>query len=187
MRSALRLSALSLIAGVLAFPPGRTQARQDATLSADQARGGTFDALKFRDIGPAVTSGRLHDVVIDPKDPAVLYVAAATGGLWKSANKGVTWKPIFERQPDNTFGALAIFERDSKIIWAGTGEQNNRQSSSWGTGVYRSTDAGETWTHLGLRETRSIGRVVLDPNDPNDRPPRASRGSEELEPHLRCG
>ena len=167
MRSALRLSALSLIAAVLAFPPGRTQARQGATRSPGQARGGTFDALTFRDIGPAVTSGRLHDVAIDPKDPAVIYVAAATGGLWKSANKGVTWKPIFEKQPDNTFGALAIFERDPNIIWAGTGEQNNRQSSSWGTGVYRSTDAGETWTHLGLRETRSIGRVVLDPDDPN--------------------
>jgi photosystem II stability/assembly factor-like uncharacterized protein len=163
MRSALRLSALILVAVFAALTPARTQAPQGpGTL-----RSGPFDALKFRDIGPAVTSGRLHDVVIDPKDPAVLYVAAATGGLWKSANKGVTWKPIFEKQPDNTFGALAIFERDSKIIWAGTGEQNNRQSSSWGTGVYRSTDAGETWTHLGLRETRSIGRVVLDPNDPN--------------------
>ena len=79
----------------------------------------------------------------------------------------MTWKDVFGKQPDNTFGALAIFERDSKIIWAGTGENNNRQSSSWGGGVYRSTDGGDTWTYLGLHDTRSIGRVVLDPADPN--------------------
>jgi photosystem II stability/assembly factor-like uncharacterized protein len=126
-----------------------------------------FDTLHFRDIGPAATGGRIHDIQIDPKDPAILYVAAATGGIWKSTNKGVTWKDIFGRQPDNTFGALAIFAGDSKIIWAGSGEQNNRQSSSWGGGVYRSTDAGETWTYLGLHDTRAIGRVVLDPADAN--------------------
>ncbi len=79
----------------------------------------------------------------------------------------MTWKDIFGKQPDNTFGALAIFANDTKIIWAGTGEQNNRQSSSWGGGVYRSTDGGDTWTYLGLHDTRSIGRVVLDPVDPN--------------------
>src|SRR6266571_7812080 len=81
-----------------------------------------FDDLHFRGIGPAATGGRIHDLQIDPKNPAVLYVGAATGGIWKSTNKGVSWKDIFGRQPDNTFGALAIFQRDSNIIWAGTGE-----------------------------------------------------------------
>jgi photosystem II stability/assembly factor-like uncharacterized protein len=126
-----------------------------------------FDSLHFRDIGPAATGGRIHDLQIDPKDPATLYVGAATGGIWKTTNKGVTWKDVFGKQPDNTFGALAIFSGDSKIIWAGTGENNNRQSSSWGGGVYRSTDAGETWSYLGLHDTRAIGRVVLHPTDPN--------------------
>jgi photosystem II stability/assembly factor-like uncharacterized protein len=126
-----------------------------------------FDALHFRDIGPAVTSGRLHDVQLDPKDPAVLYVAAATGGIWKSVNKGVTWTDIFAGQPDNAFGALAIFPGNTNIVWAGSGEQNNRQSSSWGGGVYRSTDGGKTWAHVGLHDTRSIARVVLDPGDQN--------------------
>ncbi|MEX2284066.1 MAG: hypothetical protein WEE89_16385 [Gemmatimonadota bacterium] len=129
--------------------------------------GSPFDGLRFREIGPAVMSGRLHDVVMDPKDPAVLYVAAASGGIWKSTNKGVTWKDVFGDQPDAAMGALAIFQADPRIVWAGTGEQNNRQSSSWGGGVYRSTDGGENWTHLGLKETRSIGRVVLHPTDPN--------------------
>src|SRR5688500_17197619 len=112
-------------------------------------------------------SGRVHDVAIGPRIPAILYVGTASGGIWKTTNKGTTWKDIFGTQPDNTFGALAIFDGDSRIIWAGTGEQNNRQSSSWGGGVYRSTDAGETWTHVGLKETRSIGRVVLHPTDAN--------------------
>jgi photosystem II stability/assembly factor-like uncharacterized protein len=132
-----------------------------------QTSSSPFDSLHFRDIGPAATGGRIHDLQIDPKDPATLYVGAATGGIWKTTNKGVTWKDIFGTQPDNTFGALAIFAGDSKIIWAGTGENNNRQSSSWGGGVYRSTNAGETWTYLGLHDTRSIGRVVLHPTDPN--------------------
>src|SRR5262245_52942657 len=148
------LPALTLL---VALAPVRTRAQGGAS---------PVDGLHFRDIGPAASGGRIHDLQINPKDPAVLYVAAATGGIWKSDNKGVTWKPVFERQADNTFGALAIFARDSKIVWAGTGEQNNRQSSSWGGGVYRSTDAGETWTYLGLHETRAIGRVVLDPADP---------------------
>ncbi len=132
-----------------------------------QAAPSPFDALHFREIGPAATGGRIHDLQIDPQNPAVLYVGTASGGIWKSANNGVTWKDIFAGQPDNTFGALAIFAGDSKIVWAGSGEQNNRQSSSWGGGVYRSTNGGDTWTYLGLHDTRSIGRVVLHPTDAN--------------------
>jgi len=150
-------AALVALAALAALAP--------ATLAAQSARS-PFDSLHFREIGPAATGGRIHDLQIDPKNPAVLYVGAASGGIWKSTNKGVTWKDVFGRQPDNTFGALAIFEGDSRIVWAGTGEQNNRQSSSWGGGVYRSTNGGDTWTYLGLHDTRSIGRVVLHPTDP---------------------
>src|SRR5262245_2681421 len=160
MRRLLRFSVL-LIALTAALVPARTE-----TQSA-KAPASPFDELHFRDIGPAVTGGRIHDIQIDPSNSAVLYVAAASGGLWKSTNKGVTWKDIFEGQNDNTFGAVAIFDKDPKIIWAGTGEQNNRQSSSWGGGVYRSTDGGATWSYLGLHDTRAIGRVVLDPGDAN--------------------
>lgn len=126
-----------------------------------------FDALHMRSIGPAVMGGRIHDVEVDPRDPATIYLGAASGGIWKTTNKGTTWTPIFEGQADNSFGDLAIFAGDSRIIWAGTGEQNNRQSSSWGGGIYRSTDAGATWTHVGLKESGSIGRVILHPSDPN--------------------
>ncbi|OLC75300.1 MAG: hypothetical protein AUH72_20605 [Acidobacteria bacterium 13_1_40CM_4_65_8] len=158
MRSASRLAAFIALAVAVAFMPALTQS---------QAGHSPFDALHFRGIGPAASGGRIHDLQIDAKNPAVIYIAAATGGIWKSTNKGVTWKDVFGNQPDNTFGALAIFEGDPKIVWAGSGENNNRQSSSWGGGVYRSTDAGETWTYLGLHDTRSIGRVALHPSDPN--------------------
>src|ERR1700752_1839483 len=161
MRSASRLVLIPLLIGLAALAalaPARTRAESGRL---------PFDALLFRDIGPAASGGRIHDLQVDPKNPAVLYVGAATGRIRKSTNKGVTWTPIFERQGDNTFGALAIFPGDPNIVWAGTGENNNRQSSSWGGGVYRSTDGGSTWSYLGLHETRSIGRIVLDPNDPN--------------------
>jgi hypothetical protein len=158
MRQALSRVALILVAIAIAATPAHLQNAETRS---------PFDTLHFRDIGPAATGGRIHDLQIDPKNPAVLYAGAATGGLWKSTNKGLTWTDVFVQQPDNTFGSLALFEGDSKIVWAGTGENNNRQSSSWGGGVYRSIDAGATWTYLGLHETRSIGRVVLDPADPN--------------------
>ena len=157
-RLATLISLIGLAVFVAVIPP---------RMRAQSRPGSPFDGLHFRDIGPAATGGRIHDIHIDPKNPAILYVGAATGGIWKSTNKGVTWKDVFGRQADNTFGALAIFEADPRIIWAGTGENNNRQSSSWGGGVYRSTDAGDTWTYLGLNDTRAIGRVVLHPTDPS--------------------
>ena len=128
---------------------------------------GPFRELRLRPIGPAVMGGRLHDVTALPSDPSTVIVASATGGLWKSTNRGTTWTPIFEDQPTATFGVIAIAPSNPQILWAGTGEQNNRQSSSWGNGVYRSTDGGATWTHLGLDDTRAIGRIVVDPRNPD--------------------
>jgi photosystem II stability/assembly factor-like uncharacterized protein len=126
-----------------------------------------FDQIRFRSIGPAVMGGRVHDIEALPGNTVVLYVASASGGLWKSINKGTTWSPIFDDQPVSTFGDVAIAPSNPDIVWAGTGEQNNRQSTSWGNGVYRSTDAGKTWTHLGLENTRHIGRVRVHPTNPD--------------------
>jgi photosystem II stability/assembly factor-like uncharacterized protein len=140
-----------------------------AAAAQDQAVPITSDMLKelyFRSIGPAVTGGRIHDVEALPDDPSTIYLATASGGIWKSTNKGTTWTAIFEDQPVSTFGDVAIAPSNSQIIWAGTGEQNNRQSTSWGNGVYRSTDGGATWTHLGLDETRHIGEVIVHPENP---------------------
>jgi photosystem II stability/assembly factor-like uncharacterized protein len=126
-----------------------------------------FDKLQFRSIGPAALGGRIHDIEVPSNDPNTIYIGAASGGIWKSSNNGTTWTPIFDNQAVSTFGDIAIFEGNNDIVWAGTGEQNNRQSSSWGNGVYRSTDAGRTWTHLGLEETRHIGKIRLHPTNPN--------------------
>ncbi|MGQ0648516.1 MAG: WD40/YVTN/BNR-like repeat-containing protein [Gemmatimonadaceae bacterium] len=124
-----------------------------------------FDNLKFRSIGPAALGGRIHDVEGVPGDPFTLYVATASGGLWKTTNKGTTWTPIFENQAVATFGDVALFAGNPDILFVGTGEQNNRQSTSWGNGVYKSTDAGKTWTHLGLAPTRHIARVAIHPTN----------------------
>src|SRR6188474_297238 len=126
-----------------------------------------FDRLPFRSIGPAVHGGRLHDVEGVPNDGATVYVVGASSGVWKSTNRGITWTSITDDLPVSTGGDIAIFPGNPNILWLGTGEQNNRQSSSWGNGMYRSMDAGKTWTHIGLDATTAIAKVRLHPGDPN--------------------
>ncbi len=123
--------------------------------------------LQFRSIGPAIMGGRIDDIAVVESNPSVYYVGAATGGVWKTVNNGTTFEPIFDTQPNTSIGDIAIAPSDPNIIWVGTGEPNNRQSSSWGDGVYRSLDGGKTWTNLGLRDTKHIARVVIDSRDPN--------------------
>ncbi len=125
-----------------------------------------FKNLKARAIGPAVMGGRVSDLALDPRNPAVFYVGLATGGVFKTSDNGVTFSPIFDKQPTLSIGAVAVAPSDSEIVWVGTGEANDRNSSEWGSGVYRSTDAGGTWEHVGLKESRAIARVVVDPKNP---------------------
>ena len=123
--------------------------------------------LEFRSIGPAEMGGRIDDLAIVESDPRIIYVGAAAGGIFKSVNGGATWKAIFESQPNPSIGDLALAPSNPSILYVGTGEANNRQSSSWGDGVYKSMDGGTTWVHLGLAATHHIGRVVVQPADPN--------------------
>ncbi|MCG6987998.1 MAG: glycosyl hydrolase [Gemmatimonadetes bacterium] len=129
-----------------------------------------FSSLRWRSIGPVNTSGRIDDIAVaQVKGRAeAIYVATASGGLWKSRNNGVSWKPVFDHvNAMMSIGAVAVAPSAPLTVWVGTGEANTRQSSSWGDGVYRSTDGGETWTDTGLKDTRSIGRIVIDPTNPN--------------------
>lgn len=126
-----------------------------------------MSAMYPRSIGPAVTGGRIHDVEALPNDPSTVFVGTASGGLWKSTNRGQTWVNVFFDKPVGTFGDIAISRSNPNIMYAGTGEQQNRQSSSYGNGIYRSDDGGDTWTHLGLEETRHTGRIVIHPTDPD--------------------
>jgi photosystem II stability/assembly factor-like uncharacterized protein len=125
-----------------------------------------FKNLKARWIGPAVMGGRVSDIAIDPRNSAVFYVGLGHGGLFKTGDNGVTFNPIFDKQPTLSIGAVAVAPSDSDVVWVGSGEANDRNSSEWGDGVYRSTDGGEHWTNVGLKESRAIARVVVHPTKP---------------------
>ena len=125
-----------------------------------------FKNLKVRWIGPAVMGGRVSDIAIDPRNPAVFYVGHAHGGVWKTGDNGVTFNPIFDKEHSLSIGAIAIAPSDSDVIWVGTGEPNDRNSSGWGDGVYRSTDGGGHWENVGLKESREIARIAVHPKKP---------------------
>jgi photosystem II stability/assembly factor-like uncharacterized protein len=126
-----------------------------------------FKGLKFREIGPAVMGGRIDDFAVVESNPDIIYVGTASGGVFKTTNGGTTWEPVFDDQQNSTIGDVTVAPSDPSIVWVGTGEANNRQSSSWGNGVYKSTDAGKSWKHMGLDGTMHIGRIVISPADPN--------------------
>jgi photosystem II stability/assembly factor-like uncharacterized protein len=132
---------------------------------------GTHDSLlrslKFRSIGPAVMGGRVDDFAVVESDPRIFYVGSAAGGVFKTVNGGTTWTPVFDEVGSPSTGDVTLAPSNPAILYVGTGEANNRQSSSWGSGVYKSMDAGKTWKHLGLRETFHIGRIVVHPTNPD--------------------
>jgi len=121
----------------------------------------------WRSIGPANMGGRVDDIAVNENSPSTFYVGFATGGIWKTTNNGTTWTPIFDKYPVSSIGDIALAPSNPEIIYVGTGEPNNRQSSSFGAGVYKSTDGGKEFVSVGLKETQSIGRVVVHPKDPN--------------------
>ena len=126
-----------------------------------------FSRLEYRSIGPAIMGGRIADVEGVPGDPNVVYVASASGGLWKTTNGGVTWKPIFERQGTISIGDIALAPSNPEVIWVGTGESAVRNSVSFGDGVYRSTDGGKTWQHMGLKDTERVSAIAIHPQNPD--------------------
>ncbi|MCK4931641.1 MAG: exo-alpha-sialidase, partial [Candidatus Aminicenantes bacterium] len=127
-----------------------------------------FKHMKWRQIGPAAFGGRIDDVEAVVGKSHIIFIASASGGIFKSEDNGATWRPVFDENGTSlSIGDIAIAPTDSNIVWAGTGESNNRQSSSWGDGVYKSIDGGETWINLGLKETHHIGRIVIDPRNPD--------------------
>jgi photosystem II stability/assembly factor-like uncharacterized protein len=129
--------------------------------------GNTFERLEWRSIGPSNMGGRATDVEGVPGNPNIVYAATGAGGLWKTTNGGVTWKPIFERQNTISIGDIALEPDNPEVIWVGTGESNTRNSVSFGDGVYKSNDGGKTWQHMGLKDTERISRVIIHPNNPD--------------------
>src|SRR5215217_7520967 len=163
---------------VLCTAVGLSSLQADVAASGDpaeQARPATqapaaavdpFPGLKFRNIGPATMGGRIDDLAVLESNPAVFYVAAATGGLWKTMNNGTTWETLFDDLDDTvSIGDIAINPGDANTVWVGSGENNNRQSGSWGNGLYKSIDGGHTFKHVGLGTSKHIARIVVDPID----------------------
>ena len=122
--------------------------------------------FRLRNIGPASMGGRLHDIEVSESNPSVIYLGYAVGGIWKSENNGTSFSPVFDTYDVASFGDLAIHPTNPDIVYAGSGEANNRQTASFGGGMYKTVDGGKTWQLQGLRETQTIGRVVIDPRKP---------------------
>ena len=131
----------------------------------DSRPANAFDRFAFRPLGPGLTSGRISDVAIDPKNPSVWYVAASAGNLWKTENRGNTWTPIFETYGSYSLGAVVVDPKESNVVWLGTGENNNQRSVSFGDGIYKSTDAGKTWKRMGLENSEHIQNILVDPRN----------------------
>src|SRR5687768_16668140 len=122
-------------------------------------------ALKLRSIGPASMSGRISDIAVHPRDPSLWYVAAGSGGVWKTVNAGTTWTPIFDDQSSYSIGEITIDPSRPEIVWVGTGENVSGRHVGWGDGVYKSRDAGATWQRMGLQKSEHIGRILVDPRN----------------------
>ncbi|HYM25487.1 MAG TPA: hypothetical protein VEU08_19850 [Vicinamibacterales bacterium] len=155
-RSFFLIALLAATAGVGAFQSSGSGLTSSA-----------LEGLALRGIGPALATGRIQDVAIDPKDPSVWYVASAFGGLWKTTNRGITFTPVFDDGGSFTLCCVAIDPKDSNVVWLGTGENTSQRSAHFGDGVYKSTDAGKTWKRMGLASSEHIGSMLIDPRNPN--------------------
>ena len=158
MRGVMKKS-LGVLAAVLTF--GLAASGQDAKFDSD-----TISGLGARNIGSATMSGRVAALAaVKENGKLTVYIGAASGGVWKSENGGTTFKPVFDKQPVQSIGAIAIDPQSPKTIWVGTGEAWTRNSASIGNGIYRSTDGGDNWTYLGLKESERIAKILIDPKD----------------------
>lgn len=184
----LAVTLFALSAAVIAQKPSSGEKRP-ATKAPAGARAGAADAsaqapgrdaadtlrvteaalsgLAFRNIGPAIMSGRISDIVIHPKRRDVWYVAVASGGVWKTENGGTTWTPVFDRQGSYSIGCVTLDPSDPETVWVGTGENVSGRHVGIGDGIYKSVNGGRTWTNMGLRQSDHIARILVDPRNPN--------------------
>jgi photosystem II stability/assembly factor-like uncharacterized protein len=163
-RRSTRVMLMWWLAGVVAVAallPGAATAQPAAQALSEEL----LEGFAFRLLGPSLTTGRISDVAIDPSDRSTWYVAASSGGLWKTENRGNTWMPIFDEGGSYSLGEVTVDARNPDVVWVGTGENQSQRSVSFGDGVYKSTDGGATWRRIGLEDTEHIQRIVIDPRD----------------------
>ena len=167
-RCTVLLSALILgLAPALSAQGGQGQQPRDETPLINQATDPALRPFRWRVVGPIGQGGRVDDLAVIESDPSTFYVGFATGGLWKTTNNGTTFESVFDMYSNASIGAVAVSQSNPDIVWVGTGEANNRQSSSFGDGIYKSTDGAKTFTHMGLRESQSLARIAIHPGNPD--------------------
>ncbi|MCO4819139.1 MAG: hypothetical protein KC517_05910, partial [Bacteroidetes bacterium] len=127
----------------------------------------TFNGLKFRSVGPALTSGRVIDIAVNPNNSTEYFVAAASGGVWKTSNAGNTYTPVFDKYGSYSIGCVSISPSNTNVVWVGTGENNNQRSVAYGDGVYKSEDGGKSWKNMGLKTSEHIGKILIHPTNSN--------------------
>lgn len=155
-----------LFAGMFLFSSLETFAKKEKPKEEkDPVNSGVISGLKFRNIGPAFFSGRISDFAVNPNNHSEYYVAVSSGNIWKTENKGITFKPIFDNYGSYAIGCLAMDPGNSNVIWAGTGENNHQRALGYGDGVYKSVDGGKSWTNMGLKESRQIGMIAINPEN----------------------
>ena len=130
-----------------------------------EAPSSIFNGLKFRNLGPAFTSGRIADIAIHPRDDNYWYVAVGSGGVWKTKNAGVTWEPVFDNQSSYSIGCVTIDPVNPNTVWVGTGENIGGRHVGFGDGVYKSADNGKTWKNMGLKDSEHISKIIIHPSD----------------------
>src|SRR4051812_3475606 len=159
-----------LLAALAAFSiaaTATTRARQAPAPAGDRLTAELLKGLEFRSIGPALATGRVQDIAIDPKSPNVWYVATAFGGLWKTTNRGTTFTPVFDQGGSFTLCCVVVDPKDSNVVWLGTGENASQRSAHFGDGLYKSIDAGKTWKRVGLEKSEHLGQILIDPRNSN--------------------
>ncbi|MCF7958154.1 MAG: glycosyl hydrolase, partial [Phycisphaerae bacterium] len=132
---------------------------------AGQLNSAFVDELQLRSIGPTFKPGRVADIAVDPRNRSIWYLANASGGLWKTTNRGINWEPIFDQGGSYSLGCITIDTQNSDVLWLGTGENSSNRSVGYGDGVYKSTDAGQSWECMGLSDSQHIGRILVDPRN----------------------
>lgn len=155
----------ALFASVSVFAQKKETGKKPAEITDPLLKPETYSSLSFRSIGPAVTSGRIVDIAVNPNNKNEWYIAAAAGGVWKTSNAGVTFDPIFDGQGAYSIGCIAIDPNNTNVIWVGTGENNNQRAVGYGDGVYKSEDGGKTWKNVGLVKSEHIGMIAIDPTN----------------------
>jgi photosystem II stability/assembly factor-like uncharacterized protein len=154
------LSIALLLIGIL-FSYSAEAKKKKSKIKADTIKSSVLGGLKWRNIGPAFSSGRIADFAVNPNNPSEYYVAVASGHVWKTTNNGTTFKPIFDNHGAYAMGCITIDPSNQNTVWLGTGENNHQRVIGYGNGVYKSVDGGQSWTNILIKESRQIGVIVI--------------------------